>query len=105
LRHEVEALGSSLAVAQRRSPTEEADLRSVGGGEQVRFYVGNLTSHEVTIYWLDGQGERQRQGSVEPGRMFPPGTYIGHPWVVIGPDDKALAIYMPEPGGSLALVR
>ena len=37
--------------------------------------------------------------------MFPLGTYTGHPCVVTGPDDTALAVYLPEPGGSLALVR
>ena len=102
---EAEALNSSLAVAHPRSPTEEPDLRSVDGGERAWFYVGNLTSHELTVYWLDHDGERKRQGTVEAGRMIPLGTYTGHPCVVTGPDDTALAVYLPEPGGSLALVR
>jgi hypothetical protein len=96
---------SSLPVARPRSPREEPDLRSVDADAQVHFYVGNLTSHDLTIYWLDHNGERQRWGSVRPGELFHNHTYIGYPWVVTGPDDTALAIYIPEPGASLALVR
>ena len=102
---DAEAVRSSLAVAHPRSPREEPDLRSVDGGARVLFYVGNLTSHDITIYWLDHDGKRKRAGSVKPGEVGDVDTFAGRPWVVTGPADTALAVYMPEPGASLALVR
>ena len=66
---------------------------------------GNFTSHDITIYHLDDNGKRLHHGSVRPGELLRLQTHIGHPWVVTGPDDAALAVYMPEPGTSLALVR
>ena len=103
---EAEAMRSSLAVARPRSPTEEPDLRSVDGGAQAPTYFGNLTSHDITIYWLNFDGERVRYGSVvRPGEFSGGATYIGDAWVVTGPDDTALAVYVTESGASLALVR
>jgi WD40 repeat protein/serine/threonine protein kinase len=102
---DAEAVRSSLAVAHPRSPREEPDLRSVDGGARVLFYVGNLTSHDITIYWLDHDGKRKRARSVKPGEVGDVDTFAGRPWVVTGPADTTLAVYMPEPGASLALVR
>lgn len=56
----------------------------------------NQTGKTAKIYWLDYSGNRKLYKVLAVGQAFDQKTYVTHPWLITGDDDRAMQIYFPD---------
>lgn len=56
----------------------------------------NKSGKTVKIYWLDYSGNRKLYKVLEKDQVHDQQTYVTHPWLITGDDDRALQICFPD---------
>jgi hypothetical protein len=73
---------------------EEAELRPSPEVHPTTVLFDNRTSTDLSLYWIDPQGQRKPYGVVHAGQKHIQPTFTTHAWVVVKPDDKVLGIWV-----------
>ena len=74
---------------------DEPTLASEVTPEQAVMTVVNETADEMSLYFLDFEGERLYFGPVEAGESRIIWTYMRTPWVLANTQDECQGIYFP----------
>jgi hypothetical protein len=61
---------------------QETTSRSLNSDTATSFTIGNQTSDQLSVYWLDFQGKRVKYFDLPAGQTHLQGTFVTHPWVV-----------------------
>jgi len=56
----------------------------------------NKCGKSVKIYWLDYSGNRKLYKVLGKDQVHNQQTYVTHPWLITGDDDRAMQIYFPD---------
>ncbi|MEU4622043.1 hypothetical protein AB0G04_18970 [Actinoplanes sp. NPDC023801] len=75
------------------------------GGALTSIYFVNDSPEKVTVNWISDDQERIRYTELEPGNGYHQQTYVGHAWVIAGPDGKAKAVYVATEAPGLVEIR
>ena len=86
-------------------PLGEAAQASGVGGDETSIQFRNLASGEVHLFWLPGDGTRKPYGTLAPGGTRDIHTFAGHWWLVVGADDKPLALFVGESRAGIAEIK
>ena len=78
--------GSSL-------PSLDRIVGSGGNGEEVWVRFINRTKESVELYWVQGDGQRQKYGELKPGAEREQHTFGGHAWLATSKAGKPLAVF------------
>jgi von Hippel-Lindau disease tumor supressor len=55
----------------------------------------NLTSENITVFWLDYKGERVAIRTLRSEEAFTEQTYISHPFVIVDSHGACLKVILP----------
>jgi len=77
-----------------RPPENEGRLRSLSSDHPTKVLFDNRTSKELSLYWLDYEGQRKPYGRVPAGAKHFLSTFATYPWVVVDPDGKVIGVYV-----------
>ena len=86
-------------------PLEEASQAQPIGGDETSVLFRNLTGGEVRLFWLPGDGTRKSYGALAPGATRDMHTFAGHWWLVVGADDRTLALFVGENRAGIAEIK
>ena len=78
------------------SANEEAELRPSSVVQPTTILFDNRTSTDVSLYWIDGKGQRKPYGEVRAGQKHIQPTFTTHAWLVMRPDGSVLGIYVAD---------
>lgn len=56
----------------------------------------NKSGQTVRVYWLDYSGNRKLYRSLENGQQYAQKTFVTHPWLITGEDDRGWQIFFPD---------
>jgi hypothetical protein len=56
----------------------------------------NKSGKIVKIYWLDYSGNRKLYKVLEKDQAHDQQTYVTHPWLITGDNDRAMQIFFPD---------
>jgi dipeptidyl aminopeptidase/acylaminoacyl peptidase len=73
-------------LADRNAP-----LASLSTGEETSIVFENRTAGEVSLFWLDPEGEPRSYGKIAPGARHEQHTFAGHVWRVVDAGGRELA--------------
>jgi hypothetical protein len=80
----------------------EHSLKSLTSEHSVTVTFTNLSSRDISTYWLNYAGNRVFYKRVDPGSSYTQQTYISHPWVLVDSTGRCRKIILP--GSSQAVV-
>ncbi len=86
-------------------PLGEASQAQPVGGDETSIQFRNLTKAEVRLFWLPGDGTQKPYGTLVAGAIRDMHTFAGHWWLVIGADDKPLALFVGETRAGIAEIK
>ncbi len=86
-------------------PASATVLTSVASTTPAEIEFVNDACESVTLYWIDYDGVHQNYGTLLPGQIAIQGTYVTHPWLVVGQQSGSLAVFQPVPGRAVARIR
>lgn len=86
-------------------PASANVLTSVASTTPAEIEFVNDACESVTLYWIDYNGVHQDYGTLQPGQTAIQGTYVTHPWFVVGRQSGSLAVFQPVPGRAVARIR
>ena len=86
-------------------PARERELRSTATGAVASIRFRNGTAQELRLFWLDSDGKRQPYGTLAAGASRTQRTSAGHVWLLVGADDRTVALFVAMPGTGLATVQ
>ncbi|HOL30645.1 MAG TPA: prolyl oligopeptidase family serine peptidase [Anaerohalosphaeraceae bacterium] len=75
---------------------EQASAASTRTGSQTYIIFLNQTEGEVSLFWLDSEGQRQPYGTLAAGQQRRQNTYEGHVWLIVGSDGSPIAVYQAQ---------
>lgn len=81
--------GLSLAI----SCGKEGSIASPGTSKPVTITFKNKSKQEVTVYWLDFDGDREEYATLDTGESYTQETYKNHIWLVADEDDDCIGIW------------
>jgi hypothetical protein len=87
-----------------RPPEEEHTLKSLSSAEPTVFVVDNRTSHDLSLFWLDYQGERKASREVRTGSRSSHNTFATHAFLLTRPDGSPVAIFVATKNHCRAIV-
>jgi hypothetical protein len=90
----------AIDAVTRLPCSSERDVRSQASEVTLSLTFVNDTTVRVSVYWIDFAGARVFYNSLEPGASYTQSTYVTHPWVVVDPSGKCLALVVPIAPGS-----
>ena len=88
---------SGLALA-------DAPRASRSGGEETALTFQNRTDGNVSLFWLNTEGQRVAYGSVPMGASREMHTYAGHVWLAVGADGRPLGAWVAQPTPENAII-
>jgi hypothetical protein len=83
---------------------EEAELRPSPVVQPTTVLFDNRTSTDVSLYWIDADGQRKPYGIIRAGQKRFQSTFTTHAWVVVKPDEKVLGIWVADARPGRAVV-
>ena len=83
------AEGSSKEILEKGTYSIHANIPT-----SIRF--DNKSGKIVKIYWLDYSGNRKLYKVLEKDQVHNQQTYVTHPWLITGDDDRAMQIHFPD---------
>lgn len=84
------------------SCSAEGSLKS-SSGAATNLTFENATGGEISLYWLDYQGQRVLYKKLPAGQTYLQGTFVTHPWLLTDAQGACIGIYTPEVGGTTSL--
>ncbi len=94
-----ETLGRAEAIAPQVMPHG-----SIGGTEETHLTFLNSTKADVTLWWVDTEGQRHDYGVLHPGETREHHTYVGHLWLVTNQNGRPLVAFVGTEMPLLAVV-
>lgn len=91
---------ATVEIAWQWQPTRSRDTTA---RTTVRFI--NQTPRTLKLYWVDADGKRQARGTLEPQESVTQRTFASHVWLVAGPDDRPVALYVAAEKRGIAAIR
>jgi ATP-dependent Clp protease adapter protein ClpS len=73
----------------------ERHLKSEGHAFPTSVMFTNLTPQNISVFWLDYNGERVAYRTLRSGEGYTQQTYISHPWVIVDSHGACLKIVLP----------
>jgi Protein of unknown function (DUF2442) len=73
----------------------ERHLKSEGYAFPLTVMFTNLTSQNISVFWLDYNGERVAKRTMGSGEAFTEQTYISHPFVIVDSHGACLKVVLP----------
>ena len=96
---------SEQKIGTARSFTPGAGPRaSRSGGAETTLSVLNKSGGQVSLFWLDTNGERQPYGVLKPSEQRDLHTYAGHVWLVADANGRVLATFVAGDTPELGVV-
>ena len=86
-------------------PSQLHNARSHDGDTETAIIFVNLTSAQVSLYWVDHNGMEVRFGSAVSAGFFTQGTYDGHLWIAKGMNGEILSGFRAESRTGRALIQ
>ena len=83
------AEGSSKEILEKGTYSIHANIPT-----SIRF--DNKSGKIVKIYWLDYSGNRKLYKVLEKDQVHNQQTYVTHPWLITGDDDRSMQIHFPD---------
>jgi pimeloyl-ACP methyl ester carboxylesterase len=83
----------------------EASSHSTDASTMTVIQITNKTHDVLTVYWVNYKGQRQLQGTINPGDAFYSNTYQTHLFVVVHSDGSCIGVYKPGPTRSRAVIQ
>jgi hypothetical protein len=97
-----------VAITPKGCETE-ATMKSLNANASTSLRFRNNTSGNVTVYWIDYSGQRNTNADqirqVSPGRSIDLSTFLTHPFIVIGANNKCYGIYEATAKPSIAIIK
>ena len=91
------------SITKKKTIAEESSKEILEKGtHSIHAYVPtsirfeNKSGKIVKIYWLDYSGNRKLYKVLENDQNHIQQTYVTHPWLITGDDDRAMQIYFPD---------
>ena len=92
------SLGRAIAFSPDNAPR-----RSRNGAETTLTFV-NHTNADVSLVWLDTDGERHDYGVLRPYAERRQNTFAGHVWRILRKDGSPLSVFVAEEVPALAVI-
>ncbi len=73
-------------------------------GEETAITFVNHTKTEAVVFWLNGQGERQRYATIAPSGRYRQHTFAGHVWLAADAQGRTLAVFEAAENGGEAVI-
>jgi dipeptidyl-peptidase-4 len=89
IKPDTEALGQATPIAPAAMPHG-----STGGAEETNLTFMNKTATDVSLLWVDSEGQRHDYGLLHPGEVRDVHTYVGHLWLLTEKAGKPLAAFI-----------
>ena len=77
---------------------------SRGGGEEADLTFHNKTDADVSLFWIDPEGQRHAYGTLRAGETRPQHTFAGHAWLVTHMDGTPLVAFVAQSGSARAVI-
>ncbi|MFZ9681425.1 MAG: hypothetical protein ACO3CL_08410 [Bacteroidia bacterium] len=87
--------GSALAGEASREVLEKG-TRSLHANLPTEVIFENRSGQTVRIYWLDYSGNRKLYRTLENGQKHAQKTFVTHPWLITGEDDRGWQVFFPD---------
>jgi dipeptidyl aminopeptidase/acylaminoacyl peptidase len=84
---ENEQTSSSLPARAQPRPSTRT-------GKETSITFINRTEHDVEVYWIDSEGQRQHYATIPAGQQHRQHTYDGHVWLVTEKDGNRAAVFV-----------
>jgi uncharacterized protein YkwD len=85
----------------------EAGIKSIGGGTNVNVAFANKTSGVVSLYWINGTGQRSLGAVIQPGTTYGAtaqrNTYVNHYFAAADSSGKCRGLYQITGSGTLSI--
>lgn len=109
---DVAALTSARSATSTRGPTEllpippdnVAALRSARSQISTHVTFINDSSMEVTLYWIDHEGNPTKYWDIGPFEAIEQQTFVSHPWIACCASG-IIAVFFPVSRASKAVIR
>ncbi len=73
-------------------------------GRETHVTFVNRTKEQITLYWIDRDGERVRYGEIASGKTHQQHTFQGHVWEAVDAKGQTLGIYAATADESDAVI-
>lgn len=87
--------GSASAGETSREILEKG-TRSLHANLPTEVTFDNRSGQTVRIYWLDYSGNRKLYRTLENGQKHTQKTFVTHPWLITGEDDRGWQVFFPD---------
>ncbi len=94
-----ETLGRAQAI-----PPEDMPRGSVNGTEATLLTFLNSSKSDLTLWWVDTEGQRRAYDTLSPGATSVHPTYVGHLWLATAKSGKPLAAFVGREMPLLAVI-
>ncbi|MCW3053544.1 MAG: dap4 3 [Chthonomonadales bacterium] len=94
-----EALGQATPISPAAMPRG-----STGGAEETNLTFQNKTAADISLFWIDSEGQRHDYGVLHPGELRDVHTYVGHLWLLTEKDGKPLAAFVGTETPAMAVI-
>lgn len=81
-----------------------APRASRAGGEETVLTFQNRTDGDITLFWLNTEGQRVAYGGVRAGAMREMHTYAGHVWIALNAAGQPLGVWVAQPTPETAAI-
>ncbi len=87
-----------------QSLTDEHKLRALSSANPTVVLFDNRTGKDLSLFFLDFAGKRKPYGKLHAGSRIAWKSFATHPWVLVGPDGHAVAIFVATKNHGRAVV-
>jgi uncharacterized protein (TIGR03067 family) len=84
-----------VKVAKEHS-AEEKGIKSSNANFKTLIRFLNLSKQPIKVYWLNYEGDRRLEGTVQDGDSMVEETFLTHPFLVTDEKDKPWYVYFPD---------
>ena len=97
--------GPAAGIPQPATCNDRGRIVSAGGSEVTTVDFTNTGNGDLSVYWIDGQGEeKDYAGALKPLAVIAPGAtqslqaYVGHAFIAVDADETCLGVAQISPG-------
>src|SRR6185437_8922095 len=72
--------------------------------EETSIHFVNRMDHEVNVFWLDQDSERQPYGTLKPAEERDQHTFVGHAWLITAKNGDVISVFDAGKGAGVAVI-
>ncbi len=91
-------------AAETRLPATRAVRPSLRTGAETSIQFENRLNREVSLFWVDSDGNRQPYGALAAGESRSQHTFAGHIWLAAAQGGDVIAVFEADEKGGLAVI-